>query len=140
VSQPASVSYVFDEGDQAADGLDGFYPGLTPGQQATIDSSGLDGDSAVPLVSALPGPDTLALARSLPARLSDAGLHEPQLTSVQEAIERGGVAAIYRFPGDGREARQILRWHGARNVTEIRPGGHLENEGQIATDVLEVWS
>lgn len=140
VPQPASVSYVFAEGDQAGDGLDGFYPGITPGQRAPIDSAGVDIDSTVPVVSAMPGPDTLALAKSLPARLSDAGLDGTQLTNVQEAIEKGGVAAIYRFPGDGREARQILRWHGALNVTEVRPGGHLENEGQLAADALKVWS
>lgn len=138
--QPASVSYVFAEGDQAADGLDGFYPMITPGQWAPHASAEVDADTAVPLTSALPGPDTLSLGKSLRARLSDAGLDGSQLDRFQEAIEQGAIAAIFRFPGESREARQILRWHGARQVTEVRPGGNLEHEGQLVADALKVWS
>ncbi len=118
--QPPDVTYLLGQADQGADGMEGFYPGLTP-EQDTGGGPGGDDPFSGPLAGrfAVTGTDSLNPARSLEERMARLGLGAGEVHRLLEEVERGRVAAVFTVPGSAERALRLLAEGGALSVEQI---------------------
>lgn len=119
--QPADVTYLLARGDQAADGMEGFYPGLTPAQGPPGDGGAGEHPFAGPAAGrfAVTGADSLAAPRSLPARLAALGLDAGAVHRVLDQVGKGRVAAVFSVAGPADAAMRLLAERGALAVERL---------------------
>lgn len=119
---PSRVTYVMKDGDQGRDGMEGFYPGITPVLQ-----EGGGGDAAARTHTseaarhrfAVTGTDSLYASPTLLERLGELGLTTAAAFRLLDRLEGGGVAAVFRFDGPGDRAMEFLVRHGASEVQQV---------------------
>ncbi len=121
---PSRVAYVMKEGDQGRDGMEGFYPGITPDQGP---GAGAEEDGAARTHTgeaarhrfAVTGTDSLYSSPSLLERLTGLGLSARDAYRLLDRLEGGGVAAVFRFEGPGDRAMELLARNGASEVHQV---------------------
>lgn len=122
---PARVSYLLGSGDQAADGMEGFYPGLTEEQgrgAGTVHGDEAEGRPfSGPAAGrfAVTGTDSLTVAASLPERLAALGLGPADVHRLLGEVARGRVGAVFGLDGPAERAMAVVAAEGALSVEQV---------------------
>lgn len=122
---PARVSYLLGSGDQGADGMEGFYPGLTEDQGRGAGTVVGDEAEGRPFSGptagrfAVTGTDSLSASPSLPERLAGLGLAPADVHRLLAEVARGRVGAVFRVDGPAERAMTVLATHGALSIEQL---------------------
>ncbi len=121
----ARVSYLLGAGDQSADGMEGFCPGLTEAQERGAGTVLGDEAEGRPFSGptagrfAVTGTDSLTASEPLADRLIRLGLAPADIHRLLGEVDRGRVAAVFRTDGPAEPAMAVLAAHGALHVEQL---------------------
>ncbi|MBL0386132.1 hypothetical protein JJB07_05640 [Tumebacillus sp. ITR2] len=102
-----TVLYLQNKGDQNGDGIEGFYPGVTPFIQNIVsDSTPVQGEIEAPQLNALPGTNHQRTMVTVEDRLRSYGIPESAISQACEQVRNGHTLAVFR---DGEQLDNVAR-------------------------------
>ncbi|MGZ4031863.1 MAG: hypothetical protein ACXVC1_02375 [Tumebacillaceae bacterium] len=114
-----SVVYLQNSGDQNGDGLEGFYPTVTPDLQSVV-SAPVEGEIEAPQLNALSGPDNQRTQVPIEERLRSYGMPEQSISRSCQEVRNGHTLAVLRDSDRLENIAQLLK--GETNYCEIVSG------------------
>jgi hypothetical protein len=103
-----SVLYLQNLGDQNSDGLEGFYPTVTPNLQSVIDAP-VEGEIEAPQLHSLPGLDNQRTQEPIAERLRAYGMPEQAVTRCCQEVRDGHTLAVIRDSERLENISQLLK-------------------------------
>ncbi|MFD2169552.1 hypothetical protein [Tumebacillus lipolyticus] len=103
-----SVLYLQNQGDQNADGVEGFYPSITPNIQSVIDAP-VEGEIEVPQLNVLPGYANQRTQVAVKDRLQSYGVPEATVAQCASQIQSGKTLAVIRDSERMDNIAQLLK-------------------------------
>ncbi|PWK13774.1 hypothetical protein [Tumebacillus permanentifrigoris] len=92
-----TVLYLQNKGDENGDGLEGFYPGVTPFIQNIVsDSTPVQGEIEAPQLNALPGTNHQRTMVTVEDRLRSYGIPEASISKACDQVRNGNTLAVFR--------------------------------------------
>jgi hypothetical protein len=103
-----SVLYLQNRGDQNGDGLEGFYPNVTPELQSVIDAP-VEGEIEAPQLHVLPGLDNQRTQEPIAERLRAYGMPEQTINRCCQEVRNGQTLAVIRDSERMENISQLLK-------------------------------
>ncbi|ASS74424.1 hypothetical protein CIG75_05095 [Tumebacillus algifaecis] len=103
-----TVLYLQKNGDQNGDGVEGFYPSITPNIQSVIDGP-VQGEIEAPQLFVLPGHNNQRTQVGIEDRLESYGVPESTVDQCTAQIEGGNVLAVIRDSERMDNISQLLK-------------------------------
>lgn len=103
-----TVLYLQNKGDENGDGVEGFYPTITPNIQSVIDGP-VQGEIEAPQLHVLPGYQNQRTQVGIEDRLESYGVPESTVDQCTAQIQRGNVLAVIRDSGRMDNIAQLLK-------------------------------
>jgi hypothetical protein len=102
-----TVLYLQNNGDQNGDGIEGFYPGVTPFIQNIVsDTTPVQGEIEAPQLNVLPGTNHQRTMVTVEDRLRSYGVPEASINKACGQVRNGHTLAVFR---DGENLENVER-------------------------------
>ena len=102
-----SVLYLQNNGDQNGDGLEGFYPGVTPFIENIVsDTTPVQGEIEAPQLHVLPGTNNQRTMVTVEDRLRSYGIPDASISQACDQVRNGNTLAVFR---DGDNLDNVQR-------------------------------
>ncbi|KEO84513.1 hypothetical protein [Tumebacillus flagellatus] len=105
-----TVLYLQNKGDENGDGLEGFYPGVTPFIQNIVsDTTPVQGEIEAPQLNVLPGTNHQRTMVTVEDRLRSYGIPEASISKACNEVQNGRTLAVFRSGDRLEEVARLLK-------------------------------